>query len=173
MTAFREATAEDAGLISYIHATSWRGAYRGLIAEDYLNRLPNDYWVPSVRSWLSSGQLYGLILLEDGRPVGSCLYGRGRDEAYGDWGEIVSLYLLPEVIRQGLGGQLLEEALRLLQADGYTRFYLWAIDGNTAADAFYRKHGFQPTDDRVRFQIGGQDVVDVRYVKENEKSGGT
>lgn len=165
MTAFREATAEDAGLISYIHATSWRGAYRGLIAEDYLNRLPNDYWVPSVRAWLSSGQLYGLLILEDSKPVGACLYGRSRDEAYGDWGEIVSLYLLPEVLRQGLGGQLLEEALRQLREDGYDRFYLWVIDGNTAADAFYRKHGFQPTDERTRYQIGGAEVVDVRYVR--------
>lgn len=173
MTTFREATAEDAGLISHIHATSWRKAYRELINGDYLDRLPNDYWVPSVRAWLSSGQLYGLILLEDGRPVGACLYGRGRDEAYGDWGEIVSLYLLPEVIRQGLGSQLIEETLRLLREDGYNHFYLWAIEGNTAADAFYRKHGFRPTQDRVAFQIGGQDVVDVRYVKENEKSGGT
>ena len=163
MTTFREATAEDAGLISHIHATSWRRAYRGLIAGDYLDRLPDGYWVPSVRAWLSSGQLYGLLLLEDGKPVGACLYGRGRDEAYGDWGEIVSLYLLPEVTRRGLGGQLIGEALRRLREDGYERFYLWALEGNCAADAFYRKHGFRATEDRVSFQIGGEDVADVRY----------
>lgn len=165
MTTFREATAEDAGLISYIHATSWRGAYRGLINDDYLNRLSNDYWVPSVRAWLSSGQLYGLLILEDGKPVGASLYGRGRDEAYGDWGEIVSLYMLPEVTQQGLGSQLIEETLRLLREDGYERFYLWAIESNAAADAFYRKHGFHPTEDRTRYQIGGEEVVDVRYVR--------
>ena len=166
MTTIREATAEDAGLISHIHATSWRKAYRGLIAGDYLDRLPDSYWVPSVRSWLSSGQLYGLLILDDGKPVGACLYGRGRDEAYSDWGEIVSLYVLPEATRRGLGSQLLAEALRLLQEDGYDRFYLWAIEGNEAAGAFYRKNGFRPTDERVHFQIGGEEVVDIRYTLE-------
>ena len=164
MTTFREATAEDAGLISHIHATSWRKAYRGLIARDYLDRLPDSYWVPSVRAWLSSGQLYGRLILDGDKPVGACLFGRGRDESHEGWGEIVSLYLLPEATRQGLGGQLLEEALRLLREDGYDRVYLWALQGNDAADAFYRKHGFLPTDDRVDFQIGGEPVTDVRYV---------
>lgn len=164
MTTFREATAADAGLISHIHATSWRKDYRALIAGDYLDRLPDQYWVPSVQAWLSSGQVYGLLILEDGRPVGACLYGRGRDEAYADWGEIISLYILPDETRHGSGSQLLHEALRRLGADGYDRFYLWMIEGNVAADAFYRKHGFLPTDEHVCYQIGGEPVVDRRYV---------
>ena len=166
MTTIREATAADAGLISHIHATSWRKDYRSLIAGDYLDRLPDNYWVPSVQAWLSGGQVGGLLILEDGKPVGACLYSRGRDEAYADWGEIISLYLLPEATRRGLGGQLLEEAMRLMREDGHGHFYLWAIEGNTAADAFYRKHGFRPTEEQVRYQIGGQDVVDVRYIRE-------
>lgn len=164
MLTFRDATAEDAGLISHIYATSWRKAYRNVISEDYLRRLPNDYWVPSVRSWLVSGQLYGLIALEDGRPVGCVIYGRGRDPAYEGWGEIVSLYLLPECMRRGVGGALLQEALRLLREDGYERCYLWAIDGNMIADGFYRKHGFTRTEERIPYRIGGQDVCDVRYI---------
>ena len=165
MTTFREATAEDAGLISHIHATCWRTEYRSLIAGDYLDRLPDNYWVPSVQGWLAGGQVYGLLILEDGRPVGACLYGRGRDEAYTDWGEIISLYLLPGCTRRGLGSLLLQETLRLLREDGYERVYLWAIEGNTAADAFYRKHGFQATDERVAYQIGGEPVTDVRYAR--------
>lgn len=163
MLTFRDATAEDAGLISHIHSTSWRKTYRGLIPEDYLKRLPNDYWVPSVRSWLGSGQLYGLIALQDGRPVGCAIYGRGRDAQYDGWGEIVSLYLLPDCMRRGVGSALLDECLRLLREDGYDRCYLWAIEGNAIADSFYRKHGFIRTGERIPYRIGGQDVADVRY----------
>lgn len=163
MLTFRDASAEDAGLISHIYSTSWRKTYRGLIAEDYLRRLPDDYWVPSLRSWLSSGQLYGLIALEDGRPVGCAIYGRGRDEGYEDWGEIVSLYILPECMRRGIGGMLLQETLRLLKEEGYPRCYLWAIDGNQMADGFYRKNGFNRTGERIPYRIGGEDVADVRY----------
>ncbi|MBQ2954746.1 MAG: GNAT family N-acetyltransferase [Clostridia bacterium] len=163
MLNFRDATAEDAGLISHIFCTSWRKTYRGLIPEDYLIRLPDAYWVPSLRSWLESGQLYGLIAMEDKRPVGCVIYGRGRDAEYADWGEIVSLYMLPDCMRRGVGGALLNEALRLLRADGFDRCYLWAIEGNAIADGFYRKHGFSCTGERIPYRIGGKDVADLRY----------
>ena len=165
MLSFHDATAEDAKLISYINATSWREIYRGLLTDDFLHRLSNDYWVPSVRTWLASVQLYGLIALEDGRPVGCCIYGHGRDTELANWGEIVSLYVLPDSMRRGVGSRLLQEALRLLQEDNYVSCYLWAIEGNHIADAFYRKQGFTPTTERFAYRLGGQDVADVRYIK--------
>lgn len=164
MLTFRDADAGDAGLISHIYSTSWRKSYRGLISDDYLKRLPDEYWVPSVRSWLESGQLYGMLVYEDGRPVGCAIYGRGRDAGYEDWCEIVSLYLLPDSLRHGVGSALLQEVLRVMREDGYRRFYLWAIEGNQMADSFYRKHGFLRTQERVPYRIGGEDVADVRYI---------
>lgn len=159
----RQAASQDAGLVSRIIAASWRGAYQDLIDPSALARLPEDYWLPSMRTWLDSGRMYGLIAEEDGCPVGCMIYGRGRDAAFADWGEIVSLYTLPECMRRGVGGALLNEALRLLREDGHERVYLWAIEGNAIADAFYRKHGFRCTQDRVPYRIGGADVADLRY----------
>ena len=77
----------------------------------------------------------------------------------------MSLYLLPDTMRQGIGGKLLEEVIRLMQLDGYEKFYLWAIDGNEIADGFYRKHGFLRTGDVVDYKIGGEPVRDVRYTR--------
>lgn len=165
MLTFQEASADQAGLISHIYATSWRKTYRGHIAQHYLDRLPDEYWVPSIRSWLGSGQLYGLLAYWDGKPVGCCIYGRGRDADYADWGEIVSLYLLPDTMRQGIGGKLLEEAIRLMKLDGYDKFYLWVIDGNEIAGHFYPRHGFRRTEDQFDYKIGGEPVRDVRYVR--------
>ena len=164
MLTFRDAVAAEAGLISHIFSSSWRKAYRGLIAEDYLKRLPDDYWVPSVRSWLESGQLYGTFVLEDGRPIGCAIYGRGRDEGYGDWCEIVSLYVLPDAMRRGAGSALLAEVMRIMRADGYARFYLWTLEGNRIAESFYRKHGFLPTGDRIPYRIGSTNVADLRFI---------
>jgi len=167
MLSFRHAKASDAALISRIFARSWRGMYRDVIDPDYLDRLPEEYWVPSVRSWLESGQFSGVFICINDVPVGCVIFGRGRDEAYTGWGEIVSLYLLPDYTRMGLGGRLLSEALRLLRADGYKKVYLWAIDGSYAARGFYARHGFHRTEEIVSYRIGGQDVRDVRYVLEN------
>ena len=162
----READMQDAEMISRIIARSWRGAYQGLIDPVYLNRLPEEYWLPAMRSWLSSGRMYGFIAEADGSPLGSVIFGRGRDEDHADWGEIVSLYVLPEAMGRGVGSALLKEALAALSEDGYDRAYLWAIQDNERADAFYRKHGFIPTEDRIQYKIGSWDMTDIRYILE-------
>lgn len=164
----REATAQDALLISRIIARSWRGAYQGLIDPVYLSRLPEEYWLPAMRGWLTSGRLYGYIAEERGEPVGSVIYGRGRDEDHADWGEIVSLYVLPESMGCGVGSSLLNAALKALQAEGYARVYLWCIAGNDRAEAFYQRHGFRPTNGRVDYRIGNGDVTDIRFVWEGQ-----
>ena len=162
----REASSQDAPLISRIIARSWRGAYQELIDPVYLARLPEEYWLPAMRSWLDSGRLYGYIAENDGVPVGSVIYGRGRDEDHADWGEIVSLYVLPDQMNHGVGSSLMHAAMDALRTDGYDRVYLWCIAGNEHAEAFYRRHGFTLTADRVDYRIGSGDVTDVRYIRE-------
>lgn len=162
----REARTDDAALISRIIFHSWRGAYQGLIDPVYLARLPEEYWLPSMRTWLASGRMYGYIAEQEGIPVGCIVCGRGRDEDFADWGEIVSLYILPEVMGQSVGSALLREALAALHADGYSRVYLWAIEGNERALQFYRKHDFTHTEDRVHYKIGSGSVCDLRLIRE-------
>ena len=162
----REATAQDALLISRIIARSWRGAYQELIDPVYLSRLPEEYWLPAMRSWLASGRLYGYVAETGGEPVGCVIYGRGRDEDHADWGEIVSLYVLPESMGAGVGSSLLNAAMEALRTEGYDRVYLWCIAGNGRAEAFYQHHGFRPTEDRVEYRIGSGDVTDIRFVWE-------
>ena len=161
----REATTADAALISRIIATSWRSAYQWLIDPIYLSRLPEEYWLPSMRTWLESGRMYGYIAEIDNQAVGCVIYGRGRDEDHADWGEIVSLYLLPVVEGQGVGHALLTAALDALHADGYNQVYLWCIEGNAHAEQFYQQHGFTRDDGCVRYKIGSGEVTDIRFVQ--------
>lgn len=162
----REATAEDAALISRIIAHSWRGAYQELIDPVYLARLPEEYWLPSMRTWLASGRMYGYIAEQNGWPVGCIVFGRGRDEDHADWGEIVSLYILPEIMGHGVGSALLKDALAALREDGYNRVYLWAIADNERTLRFYSNHGFTQTNERVHYKIGSGEVTDIRLVRE-------
>ena len=101
-----------------------------------------------------------------GRPIGSALFGRGRDEAYGDCWELVSIYLLPGKTRLKVGSALLAEAARLMREEGYTRSYVWAIEGNHGAEAFYRRHGYRDSGERITYRIGSGEVTDVRYIRE-------
>ncbi len=166
MIQLRQATGEDAALISRIIAATWHGAYQGLIDPVYLARLPEEYWLPAMRSWLSSERMYGCIAALDGRPVGCVIYGRCRDEDLPNAGEIVSLYVLPEAAGQGIGSQLLQTALRALQDEGYDRVALWSILGNDHAERFYQRHGFTLTQDQVHYRIGSWDMTDVRMIRQ-------
>ena len=162
----REATAQDAALISQTIAASWRGAYQGLIDPAYLSRLPDTYWLPSTRSWLESGRMYGMIAEVDNVPVGCVIYGRGRDEDHADWGEIVSLYVLPQAMGHGVGSALLIAAISGLREDGYANLYLWVILDNARAWRFYQRYGFRFTPDLVKYRVGSGDVTDVCMVLE-------
>lgn len=162
----REATAQDAALISRTIAASWRGAYQDIIDPVYLSRLPDEYWLPSMRSWLESGRMYGLIAEEQGEALGCVVYGRGRDEDHANWGEIVSLYVLPESMGRGVGGVLLRDALARLLEDGYGSVYLWAIHDNDRACRFYQRHGFRLTEEQVQYRIGSREVTDIRLALE-------
>lgn len=164
MLSFREALPGDAGLISGIYAASWKAAYRGLLPQHALDRLPEDYWVPAIRSWLLIGQFAGLIAYDDDRPVGCAIFGRGRDESHADWGEIVAMYLLPEDCRKGYGTRLMQETLAALRTEGFHRFYLWCLAGADAAAAFYLRMNFKPTSDHNFFPIGGETAREIRYV---------
>lgn len=164
----REATSQDALLISRLIAQSWRGAYQDILDPVYLTRLPEEYWLPSMRAWLSSGRMYGYIAEEEGRPMGCVIYGRGRDEDHAEWGEIVSLYVLPEMMNSGIGSALLEGALAALRAEGFDRVYLWAIAEYTHGLRFYQRRGFRATGERVAYKLGSSDVTDVRLVREGQ-----
>lgn len=166
MATLRDAVAADALLISRIITFSWRGAYQDIMDAAYLARLPEEYWLPSMRAWLDSGRMYGYIALEDGLPVGCVVYGRGRDEDHSDWGEIVALYVLPEAMGRGIGRQLLTAALDALHDDGFSRVYLWAIQHYERAKQFYHRHGFVDSGECVAYRIGGQAIADLRYVRE-------
>ena len=162
----RDATDQDALLISHLIAASWRGAYQELIDPVYLSRLPDEYWLPSMRGWLESGRMSGLIAEIDEKPVGCIIFGRGRDNDHAQWGEIVSLYVLPDAMGRGVGSELLKAALDSLRDDGYNSIYLWVILGNKSAWRFYQRHGFRFTTELVNYRIGSGDATDVRLVLE-------
>ncbi len=152
---------DDFDEISSIYAKSWQTAYRGIITDDYLDKLDNANWSVVLRtsSWVT------LVLIEDGKYIGTSSVCAGRDEDKRDWGEIISIYLLPEYIGRGCGGALLDAAVAELKAMGFSFVYLWVLEENARARAFYEKNGFTLSPDRHIDNHGGKDLTVVRYIK--------
>lgn len=167
-----EATMEDIPLISRIHATSWKTAYRGMIPQAYLDTLPETYWVEAFATWFGSGKLRGLIAWEGETPVGCISFGQpvsvpdaALKQLSAGCGEVRALYLLPEYMGKGYGARLLHAAEIALRMQGYENCCLYTLEENTKARAFYEKHGYAMNCVTEAYEIAGKHITDIRYCK--------
>lgn len=79
----------------------------------------------------------------DGKVVG----GGGvapLDDGEPDVCELRKMYFMPEARGFGAGNAMIERCLDAARALGFGRCYLETLTGMDAAQALYRKHGFQP-----------------------------
>ena len=151
---------DDRMAISNIYEESWKCAYKGIIPQDYLDSIPKGCCSSSVDNpdWKT------LICIVDGRMVGTCSFCKSRFEQFHDWGEIISIYLLPNYVGKGYGKALMKSALSELKMKGYEKIFLWVLEQNVRGRCFYEQLGFSPTDDFINDNIGGKELREVRYV---------
>ncbi|MGC2329830.1 MAG: N-acetyltransferase [Candidatus Acidiferrales bacterium] len=74
-----------------------------------------------------------------------------------DWGYIITIDVLESYRRHGLGTLLLAEAERRLAVNGATEVALDTAVNNTAAIAFWKKHGYRIRGTRKGYYPGGLD----------------
>lgn len=92
------------------------------------------------RDGFGPGRAFSCLIAEvDGAPVGYALFHDSYDAEGGARGAFVhDLYLRPAFRRHGLGRALLARVCRATRAAG-GRFVWWCmVDGNRAAETFYR-----------------------------------
>ncbi|MEM1485213.1 GNAT family N-acetyltransferase [Oscillospiraceae bacterium PP1C4] len=160
----KQATAQDAKTISHIHASSWKAAYRGMIPQQYLDELQDDFWVSAFQSWIDTNPIKALLIYDNELPVGCIVYGKSRDDKLPEWGEIISIYLIPAYLGKGYGYKLFNSALDDMKHAGYHDIYLWVLEDNEAAKKFYERNGFVCNNDKYSFEIMNKPIHDVRYV---------
>lgn len=159
-------TKDTAMQASYIYAMSWKTGYRGIVPQDYLDRLPTDRWADKLGKESYPTYREDFLLLSDsGKAVATSSVSAAREEAFRGWGEIMSIYVLPEEFRRGYGRMLFSHDCDRLREAGYRDLYLWALEDNLRARAFYEAMGFSDGGDRILQNIGGRDLTEVRYIR--------
>jgi RimJ/RimL family protein N-acetyltransferase len=162
--AVRAATVEDAKEIAQVHIVSWRAAYRGLLPQSLLDGLSVERRTAQWRQSIPSGALdIQVAATPDGRVGGFIATGPSRDGGAGESvGELMSIYLRPELWSLGIGGRL-----HAVGIAGMTRRFelatLWVLASNARSRAFYERHGWRPDGTAKRATIGDVDVDEVRY----------
>lgn len=158
-----ELTKDLASIASNIYANSWKVAYTGIVPQKYLNELSPERWTPI----LENTKHKCFMLQDNGIFVATSSIVTARDKNYSDYGEIASIYVLPEYFRKGYGKKLFEFMTEKLRSEGYKKIYLWVLEENLNARRFYEKMGFRPNGDKKLCRIACKDLIEVCYTNVN------
>lgn len=157
----RKATIADADDIGSVHYQAWIETYTGLINADFLaNRSPSR----SSELFRQNRCQNITVATVDGKIVGFCGYGAPRDsDIPNDWGELYGIYVLRQYQHISLGKRLISRAKSELHAQRYKRMFLWVLNSNQNAIAFYEKNGFL-FDGKEKTERYITPIVEKRYI---------
>jgi ribosomal protein S18 acetylase RimI-like enzyme len=136
---YRPAGAADAEAVAGLHAGSWRRHYRGAYSDAFLDGDVLENRLAVWRRRLGEPDPNTCtILAEDDGLVG---FAATIFDENPDWGALINnLHVAPSHQRRGIGRRLLElTAEALLQRPVLTGMYLWALEQNADARAFYER----------------------------------
>lgn len=149
--------------IGKVYCESWKAAYQNLLPQSYLGGLTPENCMPDTVS------TDDIILEEQGDICGICHIQPARSRDSEVWGEIVSIYLLPEKWGCGCGSRLLQLALCKLQERGFDNVCLWILQDNGRARKFYEKHGFAISGKERQIEVAGCSVCEIEYTYQGSK----
>jgi GNAT superfamily N-acetyltransferase len=164
MTEVRPAVPEDAHDVARVHVRSWQAAYRGLIAQEYLDSLTPEVWASRYTFGRMGIRLPSTLVAVDGATIcGLATTGLCRDEDLSNFGELIAIYVDPAYMRAGVGRLLITAARERLRGVGVIAASLWVLDGNLRARRFYERDGWRFDGTRRTRTYGNARVEEVRY----------
>ena len=162
---FRNGTSNDIERIANLHAVSWQQNYRASFSADFLDNLAFDN---RLKEWTNrlqhpSDDQYVLLAEEDGNMLGFICAYFNENAQFGTL--LDNLHVSLNTQGKGVGTKLMaalaEEILKRKSANG---FYLWVIDTNIAAIAYYHNTGGLPVETVECTDIGDKPFFKIRYV---------
>ena len=140
----RDAIPEDALAVARVHVRSWQGAYRGLIDDEFLDRLRPEDRAADYRLGDPDPAAPHTVVADAGGEIwGFATTGPCRDADARGAAELYALYVDPPRWRTGTGGLLLAAATSRMRADGFEQAVLWVLRGNEVAERFYAAAGWR------------------------------
>ena len=133
---------------------SWRGAFTGLVPQDFLDRMDPGSIAASWADSIAAGRSRIHVAVLDKRVIGYAGVGPERDQAAPPTtGELYALFVHPDHWGTGAGRALTDAACADLRAACCTVVQLWVLEANIRARRFYTRYGFTETADRTHSSL--------------------
>ena len=160
---FRRAVVTDAEAVAALHADSWRRHYRGAYSDEFLDGPVDEDRLQVWSARFREPENTATVLAElDGELVGFVHVILDDDPRYGAL--IDNLHVRHNMQRRGLGAELVARAAAVVGERGGSPMYLWVLEQNTQAQAFYASLGGQVADRKTSTPPGGGSVTAIRIV---------
>lgn len=161
---FRDATAVDAEAVAALHAESWRAAYAGILAADFLQR---DVQAERLAAWRAQfaapGALHVRLAEERSELLGFVSVHRADDASLG--AHLENLHVRADTHGKGVGRGLMAEAAEwVLEHQPRGTMYLWVYEANRGARHFYESLGGDSVEFMLRPAPDGSRIPSIRYL---------
>ena len=140
----RPAAIADASRIAEILIFSKRVNYRKIFRNDKVSFGEMQVY-PLAKSYIDNPEKLTGIWVFDDEFVKGMIHIEGN--------EIAELYIDPFFGNQGIGGKLMEFAIRQMHCD-----FLWVLEKNVGAIRFYQRHGFVLSEEK-KYQEGTTEFI--------------
>jgi ribosomal protein S18 acetylase RimI-like enzyme len=159
----RKAQIKDAPSLGHIQVTSWRSAFRNIASDDYLDHMvseehQSDDW----KEIIADPEQVVYIAEMNGEPIGYAWAHREDNETILWDAELISMHILPEYKRQGLGRRLFPTITKQLNEQGCSSIYLWVLKENHPSRKFYEALGGQLAGEH-QIELGDRELTEVAY----------
>ncbi|WP_340007202.1 GNAT family N-acetyltransferase [Paenibacillus sp. FSL K6-0276] len=159
----REATSSDIDGIAYVHAESWKTTYKGLISDEFLDKITVEarrkLWIRNFETPNKDEVMY-VAENEAGTIIGFANGGARREPDLYD-AELYALYLLKEYQGKGLGKLLIRSVAQNLMEKKYSSFMTWVLVGNPAIDFYHKVGGESVASKKVKI---GNEIVEEMMI---------
>jgi ribosomal protein S18 acetylase RimI-like enzyme len=162
---YRPATRDDIPAIAALHADSWRRHYRGAFADSFLD---GDVGADRLAVWTDRlthphDDRHTIVADDGGRLAGFSHVVLDDDPT---WGALVdNLHVTHDLEGRGVGtGLMAESAAVVVERSPTSGLYLWVLEQNRGAQAFYEALGGTCAGSEPDEPPGGGTVIGLRYV---------
>ena len=139
---FRVARADDARAVADLHADSWQRHYRGAFSDAFLDGDVLAYLLPlwTDRLGAPNPPTRTILAERDGQVVGLAHTFLDDDPVWGAY--LDNLHVAHGLKRSGIGARLLSLTRQAVRdRSPSSGLYLWVLEQNSAAQAFYAAQG--------------------------------
>jgi GNAT superfamily N-acetyltransferase len=161
MAIIRTADSRDAAAISFVHVSSWRTTYGGIVPDAYLDSLNVETRTLRWQEQFAAKQSIISVAEDEAGIFGFITGGKIRQPIADYDGELYAMYLLRERQGQGIGRALFQSLAGALLSQGFTGMIVWVLEQNPAVGFYRRMGGVQVAEQKI--EIGGAQLDEIAF----------